>query len=1134
MKNGFALASALISLSPALAQTYVASTSTATYAPLTSGTVVTLTGTTPPETDGIAQIPIGFNFPFYDRVFDKLTVTANGNLWLTPPLAVTYDFYYSNTVIPSASTPNGIISPLWDDLSGKTGEATSNISYQNSTDAAGQVFTIQWSNWNYENTTATLELNFQVKLHESGLIEFHYGPVSGSAPSGTFSASVGIENFAGNAGTTGLGCTPSCLPTDIIPNQVITFGPPAQADLTVSQLRIDGVVQVGSNLQISTTTAFRNFGGTAANGFNYALFLSNNTTYEPGTDTPFSPATQGPVSVASLGIGSHSATSTVAKPTTGSYYVLAVADFGGAVTEANESNNVGVISAPLVSGVDLVAQSVGGPAAASPGEAITLSYAFTNQGIDPAGSVPFKIFASADNALSAGDVELASSTVTVAGGQNVISTINVTFPTNVQAGDYFYILQVDNGPAVGSVVEINEMNNQVLSTGKLESRQPDLAVTGLQILEPAPPYAVADSVFFGEPTRLQVVVANVGKAAANNFTVSFYLSENESLMAFTDPFIGDKTGLSLAPAQQMVVTITAPLPSKSVSGEVLKPADYYIFASAAGAFADASTANNVLKSTPQRARGPAPDLVATSLTAPTLLAAGEVFGVSRTLRNVGNRPSATAPYRYYLSANTIITASDTLLTIKTPTGVVNEGSVTLNAGETNTQTELLMVPHGTLAGQYYVGVLVDPSDNGGSGVVLELSETNNGFTSQLATVQPQKLEVITPALPDAVVGTPYDVQLSSTGGGAGGYRYELSGDGAPPAGLNLSLEGKLSGTPTATGTANFVVKVSSGGRTANARLILRVVPFTTGVALTTVSLPSLVRGLPFETTLGVLGGQAPYRWVRESGTLPTGLTLAESGKLSGTTTASVGAVFAFAVRVRDVAGNSDVRSYTVTVLDSNVLEIETPVLPQGRIGSDYGTDIVAKNSQGGPLAAPLTWTIVAGALPPGLTLESTDIKGLITGTPTLAGNFALSLQVTDARSRTDTADFLIQVVGSAVKIKGNLPAQVERGAAVQGNFTLEGATSGTFGLYDGVLPPGVTLSPKGELSGTVEQEAPARIYSFTVSGLTPTGEVALGAFSMEVTTPGTAVKTGCAAAGSALAPALGLLLLALARRRRRG
>ena len=120
-KSWMALMSAFMAVSPALAQTYVASSSSIPYVPLTNPVGVSLSGSTPPEIDGIAQIPIGFNFPFFGQTFDTLTVTANGNVWLVPPPGATRDFYFSNDVIPDDVLPNALIAPFWDDLSGRPG-----------------------------------------------------------------------------------------------------------------------------------------------------------------------------------------------------------------------------------------------------------------------------------------------------------------------------------------------------------------------------------------------------------------------------------------------------------------------------------------------------------------------------------------------------------------------------------------------------------------------------------------------------------------------------------------------------------------------------------------------------------------------------------------------------------------------------------------------------------------------------------------------------------------------------------------------------------------------------------------------------------------------------------------------------
>lgn len=65
--------------------------------------------------------------------------------------------------------------------------------------------------------------------------------------------------------------------------------------------------------------------------------------------------------------------------------------------------------------------------------------------------------------------------------------------------------------------------------------------------------------------------------------------------------------------------------------------------------------------------------------------------------------------------------------------------------------------------------------------------------------------VVTPSsLPSGTVDSPYNVQLSATGG-VGPYTFAVSG-GVLPAGITLSTGGLLSGTPTATG--NFPIDIT--------------------------------------------------------------------------------------------------------------------------------------------------------------------------------------------------------------------------------------------------------------------------------------------------------------------------------------
>jgi large repetitive protein len=74
------------------------------------------------------------------------------------------------------------------------------------------------------------------------------------------------------------------------------------------------------------------------------------------------------------------------------------------------------------------------------------------------------------------------------------------------------------------------------------------------------------------------------------------------------------------------------------------------------------------------------------------------------------------------------------------------------------------------------------------------------------TVHPTPMSVVTTSLPDGAASTPYQVFLVADGG-TPPYTWSLTG-GTPPAGVTLSANGKLSGTPGAAGTSNFTVRAT--------------------------------------------------------------------------------------------------------------------------------------------------------------------------------------------------------------------------------------------------------------------------------------------------------------------------------------
>src|SRR5262245_8012090 len=78
------------------------------------------------------------------------------------------------------------------------------------------------------------------------------------------------------------------------------------------------------------------------------------------------------------------------------------------------------------------------------------------------------------------------------------------------------------------------------------------------------------------------------------------------------------------------------------------------------------------------------------------------------------------------------------------------------------------------------------------------------------TVTQSPLTITTSALPGATAGVAYSATLTATGG-TPPYTWSIA-SGTLPAGLTLTSGGVISGTPTATGTSSFTVKVTAGAQ----------------------------------------------------------------------------------------------------------------------------------------------------------------------------------------------------------------------------------------------------------------------------------------------------------------------------------
>ena len=352
-------------------------------------------------------------------------------------------------------------------------------------------------------------------------------------------------------------------------------------------------------------------------------------------------------------------------------------------------------------------------------------------------------------------------------------------------------------------------------------------------------------------------------------------------------------------------------------------------------------------------------------------------------------------------------------------------------------------------------------------VVAYANATSNqpvAYRSYVITIADHGLTLPAMSLPEAPFKQAYDAALVPASGGTAPYRYALSG-GALPQGLSLTQDGRIQGDSLNSGPFEFTVTVtdsSPGGpytATRDYMLFAQMPQFT------------VVPDTPPE---GAVDEYLEVRFLPEgrytelvtfrvsSGALPSGVSLSTFGELTGTPLQA--GEFPFVLEATDDTQKTAavVRIPFVLRIAPPPLEVLDPPNLDGMVGRPFDRDGLA------PLGgvAPYVFDLWQGVLPAGITL---DDDGAFRGIPEQAGEFAVTVMIRDSTpsgplQRLFSTVLRIRPAGLVVTPSQLPSAREARPFAVA--FGAEGGVAPyAYALEGGSLPPGLTLSADGRLSG---------------------------------------------------------------------
>lgn len=435
--------------------------------PLAGGSYATIS---PNATgDGYARVQLPFPVGFYGNTYTSIVMTTEGMAMFAADSELgSNSTRYNAQAIPNPAVANNLIALWWRDSTCPSGSMRS----QTTGEAPNRAFVLEWFNC-YGINSSSSTMQFQLHLREGkDVVEVHYGAMASTTTTTGWDATVGVENGTGTEAVVPLGCNKSCNRAHFPTNQKISYfrGP----DSRILDVTAERVVYSGTETEVRVRVG--NGGNLAASDVGVRFWLSADATVDP-TDTVLG-TTPETLDLAPGEEGSLSLVVRLPRQMEEGHYLLA--ELVQPIEDAIPENDVGRFG-PLVLGPPTPdAAALPGVLLAEvvePGGTLALEWLLRNVGNDNASEIEYLIVLSENDFISIADRILFRGTAAVPAFDEVLMRDEVTIPVTIRPGVYHVGLLID--PAA-NVREISKENN----AGRF-SRMLHVQSDGVSITTPA-------------------------------------------------------------------------------------------------------------------------------------------------------------------------------------------------------------------------------------------------------------------------------------------------------------------------------------------------------------------------------------------------------------------------------------------------------------------------------------------------------------------------------------------------------------------------------------------------------------------------------------------------------------------------